>query len=88
MTRCAHDLACAAAGADFPPAAELERKRSERSRQPFVLMLIERSEPVLAATAWARARALRAAAVIRETDVAGWYKDGALGVIFAGARGR
>jgi lipopolysaccharide/colanic/teichoic acid biosynthesis glycosyltransferase len=63
----------------------LERSRSERSRQPFVLMLIESARPgraelrsnLLDRTASAMVSA------IRETDIAGWYKAGCLGVIFA-----
>jgi lipopolysaccharide/colanic/teichoic acid biosynthesis glycosyltransferase len=62
----------------------LERRRTERSRQPFVLMLLEgdRGDGLLGRTV----SALRSA--IRETDVAGWYKPRCLGVIFAevGAR--
>jgi exopolysaccharide biosynthesis polyprenyl glycosylphosphotransferase len=68
----------------------LERRRTERSRQPFVLMLLERQ---------GRTREERSSTVvertvsalvssIRETDIAGWYKERCLGVIFAevGAR--
>lgn len=68
----------------------LERRRSERSRQPFVLMLLQ---PQRAAANDGTAAMLERAAVallstIRETDVAGWYKPRCLGVIFAevGAR--
>jgi len=57
----------------------LARRRTERSRQPFVLMLLDgnRGDSVLRRTA----SALRSS--IRETDVAGWYKHRCLGVIFA-----
>src|SRR5262245_43895313 len=63
----------------------LERRRSERSRQPFVLMLIE---PVRRGRDELRNKLLERTAsgvvsAIRETDVAGWYKSCCLGVIFA-----
>jgi lipopolysaccharide/colanic/teichoic acid biosynthesis glycosyltransferase len=70
----------------FLHALSLERKRAERSRRPFVLMLLDPGEPprtngsgpVLDPTVSALFSA------IRETDVAGWYKDHSLlGVIFA-----
>jgi lipopolysaccharide/colanic/teichoic acid biosynthesis glycosyltransferase len=63
----------------------LERKRAERSRKPFVLMLLEAREPfqngnqdnVLDRTVAAIYSS------IRETDLAGWYKVNlTLGVIF------
>ena len=62
----------------------LARRRTERSRQPFVLMLLDgnRGDSVLRRTA----SALRSS--IRETDVAGWYKHRCLGVIFAEIGGR
>jgi lipopolysaccharide/colanic/teichoic acid biosynthesis glycosyltransferase len=62
----------------------LARRRTERSRQPFVLMLLDgdRRDGVLKRTA----AALRSS--IRETDVAGWYKQRCLGVIFAEVGGR
>ena len=62
----------------------LARRRTERSRQPFVLMLLDgnRGDSVLRRTA----SALRSS--IRETDVAGWYKHRYLGVIFAEIGGR
>jgi lipopolysaccharide/colanic/teichoic acid biosynthesis glycosyltransferase len=63
----------------------LERRRSERSRQPFVLMLVEparRGRDDLRSNLLERtASALLPA--IRETDIAGWYKTRCLGVIFA-----
>ena len=62
----------------------LARRRTERSRQPFVLMLLDgdRTDRVLNRTA----AALRSS--IRETDVAGWYKHHCIGVIFAEVGGR
>ena len=68
----------------------LERRRSERSRQPFVLMLVQ---PARRGRADVRSNLLERTAsallsAIRETDIAGWYKTRCLGVIFAevGAR--
>jgi exopolysaccharide biosynthesis polyprenyl glycosylphosphotransferase len=61
----------------------LERKRSERSKQPFVLMVIERSAPVSNDTGILRRLTSSLFASIRETDVAGWYSGPSLGVIFA-----
>src|SRR5262245_22513194 len=68
----------------------LERRRTERSRQPFVLMLVERhrnGRDERNSTVVERIASALVSA-IRETDVAGWYKDRCLGVIFAevGAR--
>jgi len=63
----------------------LERKRSERSRKPFLLMLIDggaplqngHTEPVL------REVLMTLAGLIRETDAAGWYSHGAVaGIMF------
>lgn len=71
----------------FRRVLSLERKRSERSRQPFVLMLLhtgnlleaEQGEAILGAIT----KALSAS--IRETDIPGWYqKDWVLGVICTG----
>lgn len=63
----------------------LERKRSERSRKPFLLMLLElgNSQPsletgrvlgkILSSVSWAT----------RDTDIAGWYKNNSVvGVMF------
>ena len=65
----------------------IERKRTERSREPFLLMLLgggkregsERNETVLD-------RVLSVLLLsIRETDVIGWYKDRTtVGVMFTG----
>ncbi len=71
---------------EFAGALTLERKRAERSRKPFVLMLLEvRPERPGAERDTLLARTvpiIRAA--IRETDIAGWHKhDAMLGVIFA-----
>jgi lipopolysaccharide/colanic/teichoic acid biosynthesis glycosyltransferase len=63
----------------------LERKRSERSRKPFVLMLLDMGRPLAAGKAdKALAKIMAALAVAtRETDVTGWYKHSFIvGVMF------
>lgn len=65
----------------------LERKRTERSREPFLLMLLEENEQH---PAQERSRLLERvvaalAPTTRETDAIGWYEDGAaVGVLFSG----
>src|SRR5256886_15072365 len=64
----------------------LERKRAERSRKPFVLMLLVQGGPSHNGNGVGALNKTVSAIVasIRETDVAGWYKEhSALGVIFA-----
>lgn len=61
----------------------LERRRAERSRKPFVLMLLDADLE----NGGAERMLLTAVEIIlaskRETDLAGWYKQGAiLGIIF------
>jgi lipopolysaccharide/colanic/teichoic acid biosynthesis glycosyltransferase len=58
-----------------------ERRRSERSRRPFVLMLLhQEDDPGDAVLHQALSMVTHST---RETDVVGWYKDGSiLGVIF------
>jgi len=70
----------------FARALSLERKRTERSRKPFVLALLNfQGVEVLNGdkTSYLH-RVVRAiSSFIRETDIIGWYRDGAvLGVIF------
>ena len=63
----------------------LERKRAERSRRPFLLMLVEAEKLLQADQAELLAANLAStvSTVKRETDFKGWYKDGSvLGVIF------
>ena len=62
-----------------------ERKRAERSRKPFVLMLLEPSEPSRNENGNLLNRAVRALLPsIRETDIAGWHQEKlTLGIIFA-----
>jgi lipopolysaccharide/colanic/teichoic acid biosynthesis glycosyltransferase len=71
---------------DFLRALCLERKRTERSRDPFVLALLEvrpqpprgHAEPTL------QKLVPPVRTSIRETDIAGWHKqDATFGVIFA-----
>jgi lipopolysaccharide/colanic/teichoic acid biosynthesis glycosyltransferase len=61
----------------------LERRRAERSRQPFVLMLLDAAERN-GSSARILLRAIDAVALpTRETDLIGWYKkDAILGIIF------
>lgn len=65
----------------------IERKRTERSNEPFLLMLLEAGNPpspeMTASTLESMAAALLNAS--RGTDVVGWYKDRAtIGLIFTG----
>src|SRR5437762_1265124 len=70
----------------FLRALSLERKRAERSRKLFVLMLLEPMQPMSNGKGHSSFGKTVSAisSSIRETDVAGWYKErSALGVIFA-----
>jgi lipopolysaccharide/colanic/teichoic acid biosynthesis glycosyltransferase len=59
-----------------------ERRRSERSRRPFVLMLLHRQD-CPAETIFHQALSVITQST-RETDLVGWYKESSiLGVIFA-----
>jgi lipopolysaccharide/colanic/teichoic acid biosynthesis glycosyltransferase len=62
-----------------------ERKRSERSRKSFVLMLVQRKTPKPHDETPALERVVRPlAGLIRETDTLGWFEsNGILGVIFS-----
>ncbi len=65
----------------------IERKRTERSKEPFLLMLLEagnnQSAEMSEATLNNIASALLASS--RGTDIVGWYKDGStVGVIYTG----
>ena len=65
----------------------LERKRTERSREPFLLMLLEESEPQSPEKqAKLLERVVEALAPgTRETDSIGWYEEGAaVGILFTG----
>ncbi len=70
----------------FTRVLSLERKRTERSREPFLLLLLDISD---AAKHHGGCEPLASellgtlAALTRETDVTGWYRNGSvLGVIF------
>lgn len=63
----------------------LERKRSERSRKPFMLLLLDMGERLQAETSErGLGKVLTALSLsTRETDVIGWYaKDCVVGVVF------
>src|SRR5258705_4874484 len=63
----------------------LERRRAERSRKPFVLMLLDAGAFVESRTADSMMQSVMAILLgsTRETDLVGWYKKGSvLGVIF------
>ncbi len=61
----------------------LERRRAERSRKPFVLMLIDANLENGTAEVILRQAVDIVVASKRETDLVGWYKQGAiLGIIF------
>jgi len=65
----------------------IERKRTERSREPFLLMLLEAGSIQNAAATDKTLSGIVAAmqSSTRETDVVGWYKDrSTVGVIFTG----
>jgi lipopolysaccharide/colanic/teichoic acid biosynthesis glycosyltransferase len=63
----------------------LERRRTERSRKPFLLMLLDMGDHLTSeATAKVLSKILAGlSGLTRETDVAGWYKrDCVVGVMF------
>ena len=61
----------------------LERQRAERSRRPFVLMLLDAHMETGGASGILTQTVDVILATKRETDLVGWYKEGAIvGVIF------
>jgi len=71
----------------FLKALALERKRSERSKKPFLLMLIETGQPPRSATERNGLERVISALLptTRETDVVGWYQSATIvGLIFTG----
>jgi exopolysaccharide biosynthesis polyprenyl glycosylphosphotransferase len=69
----------------FMRALHVEQKRTERSRRPFVLTLLESNAPLTGGVQEGLLeRVVRALSVSkRETDEFGWYRDGSVvGVIF------
>jgi lipopolysaccharide/colanic/teichoic acid biosynthesis glycosyltransferase len=70
---------------EFRGVLSRERKRSERSRKPFLLMLVRRNAPRLKNGSGQLAPRVSEvlARTIRETDTLGWFKsDATIGVIF------
>ncbi len=62
----------------------IERKRTERSRKPFLLMLLDAGDHAHSSKALTSIVPVLLSTT-RETDVVGWYKDGSMvGVIFTG----
>lgn len=71
----------------FKRTIAIERKRTERSREPFLLMLVEGGSSQLAEKHGKPLDRILAAMLssTRETDVVGWYKDRTtVGVMFTG----
>jgi lipopolysaccharide/colanic/teichoic acid biosynthesis glycosyltransferase len=68
----------------FVAAVSLERRRTERSSKPFLLMLLELPEMKNGNGDGLKASIISSlVSLTRETDVIGWYEDGVvLGVIF------
>ena len=68
----------------FRETVAVERKRTERSRTPTVLMLLDTGEKRFDGSGVLLTEILSALSVVtRDTDVIGWYsKDSVLGVIF------
>jgi len=65
----------------------VERKRTERSKEPFLLMLLEAGDSQGASRNRKALDSMMSALLpaTRETDVIGWYKDhAAIGVMFTG----
>jgi lipopolysaccharide/colanic/teichoic acid biosynthesis glycosyltransferase len=63
----------------------LERKRSERSRKPFMLLLLDMGESLSSEKNGKTLDKILAALALstRETDITGWYADGCvIGVVF------
>jgi lipopolysaccharide/colanic/teichoic acid biosynthesis glycosyltransferase len=63
----------------------LERKRSERSRKPFMLLLLDMGEHLSSEKSGKTLDKILAALALstRETDITGWYADGCvIGVVF------
>ena len=63
---------------NFKRMIAIERKRTERSREPFLLMLVEAGNPQRAGKHGRPLERILSAMLssTRETDLVGWYKDG------------
>ena len=71
----------------FRSAIAIERKRTERSKEPFLLMLVEdaASEGAFEGNDFLDKVAVALLQASRETDVVGWYKGGSsVGALFTG----
>ena len=85
--RGASDLREVLDAASFQRMISIERRRSERSQEPFLLMLLDSGNHL---DSQANKAALKRMAMVlletsRETDIVGWHKDGkAIGVLFTG----
>lgn len=69
----------------FHRVISLERKRTERSRKPFLLMLVDMGKTGTTGKDWKALNKIQSAlaASTRETDVTGWYQTNAVvGVMF------
>jgi lipopolysaccharide/colanic/teichoic acid biosynthesis glycosyltransferase len=68
----------------FHRAIALERRRTERSRKPFLLMLVDISECLMAGGEQEISDEVLGllSLATRETDVIGWYEVGVVGVMF------
>lgn len=67
----------------FHPMLTMERQRAQRSRKPFVLMLIDANSGNGSGPRILERTIKTVQSTMRETDFMGWYKDSAvLGVIF------
>jgi lipopolysaccharide/colanic/teichoic acid biosynthesis glycosyltransferase len=71
----------------FKRVIAIERKRTERSKSPFVLMLLEVTNQQNSEKTKRSLECIVAALLVacRDTDLVGWYKDGCIvGVMFTG----
>lgn len=76
---------CILNGEAFRRTIALERKRSERSRKPFMLMLLDLGANLSSEKNGKTLDKILAALALstRETDITGWYADGCvIGVVF------
>lgn len=71
----------------FKNTMAIERKRTERSREPFLLMLLEAGNPAGTEVNTKALGAMGSALLShsRDTDVVGWYSEGSIvGVLYTG----
>ena len=69
----------------FHRVISIERRRTERSRKPFLLMLLDMGNHLSSETSGKNVNKLLAALAVatRETDIPGWYEnDRIVGVMF------